>query len=138
MFSVWMFFLKNPELIPEEFITKVPEVHEALEELKVMSMDDEFRAAYRAHIKAKNDQTSREANAEARGKAEGIAEGISVGKAEGKAEGMAEGMAVGKAEGIAEGKRETALTLLSMGLSVEQIATATNLSIREIESLKNT
>jgi predicted transposase/invertase (TIGR01784 family) len=41
LFSVWMFFLKNPELIPEEFVEKVPEVHEALEELKVLSADDE-------------------------------------------------------------------------------------------------
>jgi predicted transposase/invertase (TIGR01784 family) len=71
MFTVWMFFLKNPELIPDEFITKVPEVHEVLEELKVMSMNKEFRAAYNAYIKAQNDRRSREANAEARGKAEG-------------------------------------------------------------------
>jgi predicted transposase/invertase (TIGR01784 family) len=70
MFSVWMFFLKNPELIPDEFITKIPEVQEALEELKVMSMNDEFRAAYNAHVKAQNDRRSREANA----KAEGVAQ----------------------------------------------------------------
>jgi predicted transposase/invertase (TIGR01784 family) len=70
MFSVWMFFLKNPELIPDEFIKEVPEVHEALEELKVMSMNKEFRAAYNAHVKAQNDRRSREANAKEEGREE--------------------------------------------------------------------
>jgi predicted transposase/invertase (TIGR01784 family) len=40
VFSVWMYFLKNPELIPGEFLEKVPEVNEALEELKVISADE--------------------------------------------------------------------------------------------------
>ena len=75
------------ELIPDEFIQKVPEVHEALEELKVMSMDDEFRAAYNAHIKAQNDRRSREANSRAEGKAEGKEEGIAIGEARGRVEG---------------------------------------------------
>jgi hypothetical protein len=35
MFSVWMYFLKNPELIPEEFVKRVPEVKEALEDKKL-------------------------------------------------------------------------------------------------------
>jgi predicted transposase/invertase (TIGR01784 family) len=117
MFSVWMFFLKNPELIPDEFITKVPEVHEALEELKVMSMNDEFRAAYNAHIKAQNDRRSREANAEARGKAEGIAEG--------------------EARGELKGKRETACTMLADGVPAATVSKYTGLSIEEIESLKS-
>ncbi len=57
-----------------------------------------------------------------------------------KAEGIAEGKAEGKAEGIAEGKaesnRETAVRLLAMGLSVEQIAQATSLTVEEVEELK--
>jgi predicted transposase/invertase (TIGR01784 family) len=114
MFSVWMFFLKNPELIPEEFITKVPEVHEALEELKILSASDEFRAAYNAHIKSQNDRRSREANAEARG------------------------IAIGKEEGIAIGeernKRETALNAMDMGLTIEQAAKLSGLIISEIKS----
>jgi predicted transposase/invertase (TIGR01784 family) len=69
----------------------------------------------------------------------GIEEGIAIGKEEGIEEGIAigeeRGIAIGKEEGITEGKRETALNLLSMGLTVEQISQATNLSIKEIESL---
>jgi predicted transposase/invertase (TIGR01784 family) len=112
MFSVWMFFLKNPELIPDEFITKVPEVHEALEELKVLSMDDEFRASYNAHIKAENDRRSREANAEARG------------------------IAIGEERGELKKAKEMALGLLQAGVGVDIIAQTSGLSIEEIESLK--
>jgi predicted transposase/invertase (TIGR01784 family) len=111
MFSVWMFFLKNPELIPDEFVQKVPEVHEALEELKVMSLDEKFRAAYRAHVKAENDRRSREANA------------------------RIEGEEKGRAEGRAEEKKKTALKLLEKGMSVADIAEITNLSVEEIRAL---
>lgn len=44
-------------------------------------------------------------------------------------------IASAKDEGIAEGKRETAVKLLSMGLSVEQILQATGLSELEIRSI---
>ncbi|MDR2780981.1 MAG: hypothetical protein LBB21_00775 [Holosporaceae bacterium] len=110
-----MFFLKNPELIPEEFITKVPEVHEALEELKVMSMDKKFRAAYRAHIRAQNDQTSREANAEARGRTEGKAEGI--------------------AEGELKKARETARAMLADGVPADTVSKYTGLGVDEIKAI---
>jgi predicted transposase/invertase (TIGR01784 family) len=134
MFMIWMFFLKNPALIPDEFVKKVPEVNTALKELRVMSMDDEFRAAYKAHIKTQNDRRSREANAEARGKEAGIAIG--------KEEGIAIGEAKGKEEGIREGElrkaREMALKLLrsDMDISVDDIMHISGLSIEEIEALK--
>lgn len=60
--------------------------------------------------------------------------------AEGLAEGKAQGLAEGKAEGLAEGKAEektaTAKRLLSMGLSVEDIAKATSLSVEQVEAIK--
>ncbi|MDR1235574.1 MAG: hypothetical protein LBJ96_01060, partial [Holosporaceae bacterium] len=93
----------------EEFITKVPEVHEALEELKLLSANKEFRAAYNAHLKAQNDRISREANAEARG----------------------------EARGELKKAKETALNAVDMGLTTEQAAKLSGLSIEEIESLKN-
>ena len=62
------------------------------------------------------------------------------GKAEGLAEGKAEGLAEGKAEGLAEGKAKektaTAKRLLSMGLSVEDIAKATSLSVEQVEAIE--
>lgn len=60
--------------------------------------------------------------------------------AEGLAEGKTQGLAEGKAEGLAEGKAEektaTAKRLLSMGLSVEDIAKATSLSVEQVEAIK--
>ncbi|MDR0630967.1 MAG: Rpn family recombination-promoting nuclease/putative transposase [Holosporales bacterium] len=108
MFSIWMFFLKNPELIPDEFVQKVPEVHKALEELKVMSMSKEFRAEYRAHIKAENDRRSRETNAKARG----------------------------IAQGIAQEKKNMAQKLLAKNMDITEISEITDLSFDEIRALK--
>ena len=71
---------------------------------------------------------------------EGIAEGKDIGFAEGKdvglAEGEAIGMAKGEAIGIANANIATAKRLLSMGLTVQDIAKATSLPIEQIDALK--
>ena len=54
------------------------------------------------------------------------------GRAEGEAKGMAKGMAQGKAEGMAQGRADTARRMLARGLSPEQIAEYTDLSLDEI------
>ena len=51
-------------------------------------------------------------------------------------EAHAEGEAKGRVEGIAEEKLATAKRLLSMGLSVEDIAKATSLSVEQVEAIK--
>jgi predicted transposase YdaD len=66
------------------------------------------------------------------GREEGEAEGIIKGKAEGRIEGEAEGMIKGEAKGKMEGKAEVASRLLGMGMSVEQIATVTDLTPEQI------
>ena len=50
--------------------------------------------------------------------------------------GMAKGRAEGRAEGMEKEKLATAHRLLSMGLSDEQVATATELPLEEIQKLK--
>ena len=74
-------------------------------------------------------------------KREGIAEGMEIGMAKGKQEGLAEGMEKGMEKGRAEGKHEanteTAQRLLAMGLSAEQVAKATQLSLDIIKNLSN-
>lgn len=52
------------------------------------------------------------------------------------AEGEAKGRVEGKAEGIAEEKLATAKRLLSMGLSVQDVAKGTSLSVEQVENLK--
>ncbi len=63
---------------------------------------------------------------------EGIAEGKDIGFAEGKDVGLAEGEAMG----IANANIATAKRLLSMGLTVQDIAKATSLPIEQIDALK--
>ena len=64
-------------------------------------------------------------------------EGIEIGMAKGKQEGLAEGMEKGRAEGKHEANTETAQRLLAMGLSAEQVAKATQLSLEIIKNLSN-
>jgi predicted transposase/invertase (TIGR01784 family) len=87
-----------------------------LEELKVLSLNDEFRANYNAHIKAQNDQRSREANAKE------------------------EGIAIGKEEGIAigeeKGRKEIVIKLLKKGMALEDIAEITGISLEEVQKYR--
>ena len=50
--------------------------------------------------------------------------------------GREEGMAKGMAEGMEKEKQSTARRLLSMGLSEEQVSTATELPLEEIQKLR--
>ena len=65
-------------------------------------------------------------------KQEGLAEGIEIGREKGMKEGMEKGMA----KGMEKEKLATARRLLSMGLSDEQVSTATELPLEEIQKLK--
>ena len=62
-------------------------------------------------------------------KKEGINEGINLGRMEGIKEGIK--------EGLKEGLKTTAKNLLNLGMTYNVIATATGLSIAEIENLKS-
>ena len=61
--------------------------------------------------------------------------GISIGRNEGIAIGEERGISIGLSQGAQQAKLETAKKFLAMGLSVEQIANGTGLSIEEIEKL---
>ena len=54
----------------------------------------------------------------------------------GMAKGMAKGMEKGMAKGMEKEKIATARRLLSMGLSDEQVSTATELPLEEIQKMK--
>ena len=58
------------------------------------------------------------------------------GREEGMAEGMAKGMEKGLAKGMENEKLATARRLLLMGLSEEQVSTATELPLEEILKLR--
>ena len=58
------------------------------------------------------------------------------GREEGMAKGLAKGLEKGREEGMEKEKIATALRLLSMGLSEEQVSTATELPLEEIQKLR--
>ena len=66
----------------------------------------------------------------------GMEKGMSKGMSKGMAKGMAKGMEKGMAKGMEKEKLATARRLLSMGLSDEQVSTATELPLEEIQKLK--
>lgn len=105
MFSIWMQFIKDPESIPPEFL-KIPEVKEAMEELQYVSQDKALRAEYEARLKEISDFNAGVANARKEEQEKARAEKI-----------------------------ETARNFLKMGLSVEQVARGTGLSIEEVKKL---
>jgi predicted transposase/invertase (TIGR01784 family) len=51
-------------------------------------------------------------------------------------EALAEGRQEGKQEGIAEATRKLALNLLRIGMSLEQIAEVTELSVAQVQDLQ--
>ncbi|MGP1444058.1 MAG: Rpn family recombination-promoting nuclease/putative transposase, partial [Treponema sp.] len=65
----------------------------------------------------------------------GVERGKSLGLAEGKSLGLAEGKSLGLAEGSRQKAFETARNLLVIGLSIDNIAKATGLTVQEVETL---
>jgi predicted transposase/invertase (TIGR01784 family) len=112
IFKAWVYFLRNPEKIPVEFLT-IPEVEEAMEELKYVSQDPKVRQGYDDYVKWQNDQINARSHAYNKGKREG------------------------KDEGRLEEKRAAALNALSLNISLEQISQLTGLSSAEIEALRS-
>ena len=58
------------------------------------------------------------------------------GREEGMAKGMEKGLEKGREEGMEKEKISTARRLLSMGLSDEQVSTATELPLKEIQKMR--
>lgn len=141
----WMTYLKTGKVKED---TRTPGLQEVKKKLQYLSMSPKERREYDAHIDTimvQNDvlDTAREEGlaegleeGKKIGRAEGLEEGRAEGRAEGKAEGRAEGLAEGLEEGRAEERRNTALKMISMGMSNEIIINLTGLSEKEINSLR--
>jgi len=93
------------------------------------------RAQYEAEWKMYNDYYNTLDFAVEKGMKKGMEEGMEKGLQKGLEEGLQKGLQKGKAEGRQEEKHSIALNLKKLGVSIEQIAFATGLSIEEIEKL---
>lgn len=130
----WMYFLSKSE-IPEG--ADAPGLKEATEQLRVSTLSIEERKEYLHHMREMNSLrdmfSSTRERALFEGRQEGLKEGREEGLKEGLKEGREEGLKVGREEGLKEGKVSVAKNLLSMGLSLKQVAEATGLSEKEIQ-----
>ena len=113
----WVAYLKSG-VIKEN--TTAPGLQEARKKLQYYSMTDAERYAYDEHLNAVMIQNDVLGNA----------------REEGLAEGRAEGLTQGRAEGRAEAKKDIVKSMLGNGLSVEQVAKFSGLTIEEVESIK--
>lgn len=121
----WVAYLKSG-VIKEN--TTAPGLQEARKKLQYYSMTDAERYAYDEHLNAVMIQNDVLGNAREEGLAEGRAEGLT--------QGRAEGLTQGRAEGRAEAKKDIVKSMLSNGLSVEQAAKYSGLTVEEVESIK--
>ena len=117
----WIEFLKTGNISAK---AKAAGLSEARERLRVDALSDKDRQAYYRHMESVRHMkslfdTSRD---------EGYEEGMDMGLAKGMDMGLAKGLAKGRAERA----KEIAKQLKAMGLTTEQIAQATGLTLDEI------
>ena len=113
--------------------TKSPVLQMLNEKIDVLTLSPTERKLYESRMKLKSDITTISETQFSAGVERGLAEGKSLGLAEGKSLGLAEG----KVRGSRQKALETARNLLVIGLSIENIAKATGLTIQEVETLNS-
>ena len=132
----WLRFIGATDRKERAMIATMSPVLQMLnEKIDVLTLSPTERKLYESRMKLKSDITT---ISETQFSA-GVERGKSLGLAEGKSLGLAEGKSLGLAEGEVRGSRqkalETARNLLVIGLSIENIAKATGLTVQEVEAL---
>ena len=118
---------------PKELCDKV--FDRLFEEAEIAKFTPQEMREYEASKKAYRDIKNSIDTAKQEGLAEGIEIGMEKGMKQGMEKGMKQGMEKGRAEGKHEANTKTAQRLLAMGLSVEQVAKATQLPLETIKNL---
>lgn len=129
MMVLWLRYLTeinaNTQEVPDDLLND-PEIGEAVEDLKVSGFTDaELRAYDKFWDTVRVEKTLQHDSYQ-----EGMAKGMAEGRAEGRAEGLSDGMN--------QEKMATALRLLAMGLSAQQVAEATELPLEEVKKMQQT
>lgn len=124
MFDKWMFVLRNlsrlldrPKALQERVFKKL------FEQAEIAKYTPVERREYEASVKDYWDYYSTMKTANLKGRAEGLAEGLVKGRAEGRAEGE-------KQKGI-----DIAKKMKAKGMSLEDIADMTGVSVKDIENM---
>ncbi len=133
LYDKWLYVLKNlsrldkrPSALKEKVFTKL------FEEAEIAKFTSKELKEYEDSLKAYRDVKNSIDTALEKGREEGLAKGLE----KGREEGLAKGLEKGREEGMEKEKLSTARRLLSMGLSEEQVSTATELPLEEIHKLR--
>ena len=110
---------------------KDPYIDSAYQQLQIISQDKQKRLEYEARQKAILDYNQFMYEAEQRGKEQGE----KIGREQGEKIGREQGEKIGREQGEKEKGIQIAKNLLSLGLDVNTIMTATGLSLQDIEVL---
>ena len=125
----WIEFLKTGNISAK---AKAAGLSEARERLRVDALSDKDRQAYYRHMESVRHMKSLFDTSRDEGYEEGMDKGLAKGMDKGLAKGMDMGLAKGLAKGRSERAKEIAKQLKAMGLTTEQIAQATGLTLDEI------
>ena len=127
--------------VEERYISLLTDFDRLFEEAEIAKFTPqemrEYETSKMAYRDIKNSVDTAKREGIEIGMAKGMAKGMEKGMAKGMEKGMAKGMEKGRAEGKHEANTETAQRLLAMGLSAEQVAKATQLSLEIIKNLSN-
>ncbi|RHK08554.1 transposase [Segatella copri] len=125
IFDCWIYIVKNMNMFEQmPFSEKYPVFRKLAEIGDLRKLSREELELYDEDIKNMRDIYATRKFDEKKGMEIGMAKG------------MAKGMEKGMAKGIEKEKLATARRLLSMGLSDEQVSTATELPLEEIQKMK--
>ena len=125
IFDCWIYIVKNMNMFEQmPFSEKYPVFRKLAEIGDLRKLSREELELYDEDIKNMRDIYATRKFDEKKGMEIGMAKG------------MAKGMEKGMAKGMEKEKLATARRLLSMGLSDEQVSTATELPLKEIQKLK--
>ena len=125
IFDCWIYIVKNMNMFEQmPFSEKYPVFRKLAEIGDLRKLSREELELYDEDIKNMRDIYATRKFDEKKGMEKGMAKG------------MEKGMAKGMAKGMEKEKLATARRLLSMGLSDEQVSTATELPLEEIQKMK--
>lgn len=135
----WLYLLKNMEKMesmPTMFVQD-PVFRKLAQATQYANLSEKDKEAYRKSLKAYMNDYAIYQTERAEGRALGLAQGIAQGMAEGRAKGRAEGRAEGKAEGRSEERKAGFRTMLSFGITAEQIAMKYGITAEEVRRIVN-
>ena len=140
----WLLFIKTEDNdVRAQLAQENPVMAKANEVMNNFYLDDKERERYMAAGRHESDRISMIHESERqgleRGIRQGLEQGIRQGMERGIKQGLEQGIRQGKQEGLEEGSHqkaiETAKNLLSIGLSIENIAKVTGLGTQEVYRL---